>query len=134
LDESLWSLNWSDEFNDTSLDTTKWGYIVGGGGYGNNEQQNYTSRTNNIRLENGKLVIQAIPETYENESYTSAQITTQGKADWTYGKYEFRAKLPEGQGLWPAIWTLPTDISVYGGAWPICGEMDIMEYIVEPRI
>lgn len=128
LDGDKWSLCWSDEFDGTALDTGKWNYTVGGGGFGNNEQQYYTSNAENVRLENGMLVIQAVPGSYGGENYTSAKLTTLGKADWTYGKFEFRAKLPKGQGLWPAIWMLPSDSDVYGGEWPISGEIDIMEY------
>lgn len=113
LDGDKWSLCWSDEFDGTALDTGKWNYTVGGGGFGNNEQQYYTSNAENVRLENGMLVIQAVPGSYGGENYTSAKLTTLGKADWTYGKFEFRAKLPKGQGLWPAIWMLPSDSDVY---------------------
>lgn len=127
LNENLWSLVWSDEFSGSSVDTSKWSFTVGGGGFGNNEQQYYTNSTNNAYIDNGVLVIRAIQESNGTENYTSAKLSS--TESWTYGKFEFRAKLPEGTGLWPAIWMLPEDINVYGGEWPICGEIDIMEYM-----
>ena len=134
-----WQLVWSDEFATETLDTTKWEYMYGTGaefglqGWGNNELQYYTDREENIFLENGKLHIRALNESYRTRNYTSARIRTKGKADFRYGKFEIRAKLPEGQGLWPAIWMLPTE-NVYGG-WPQSGEIDIMELVGhEPNV
>jgi beta-glucanase (GH16 family) len=100
---------------------------LGGGGWGNNELQYYTSRTNNVRIENGKLVIEARQENYSGSNYTSARLKTQGKVSWAYGRIEARIKIPRGQGIWPAFWTLGTNISPVG--WPGCGEIDIMENI-----
>lgn len=127
LDASKWSLVWSDEFTGSSVDMSKWQFTIGGGGFGNNEQQYYTDSTNNAYLENGCLVLNAIQGSYGGENYTSAKLSS--KESWKYGRFEFRAKLPAGTGLWPAIWMLPQDMSVYGGEWPICGEIDIMEYM-----
>ncbi len=127
LDEEKWQLVFQDEFNGAAVDTSKWSFTIGGGGFGNNEQQYYTSDADNVRVTDGKLIIQAIPESFGGENYTSAKLTTQ--EEWTYGRFEFRARLPEGQGLWPAIWMLPSDADVYGGEWPVCGEIDIMEYM-----
>ncbi len=121
-----WQIVWQDEFNYTGApDAGKWGYDVGGGGWGNGEAQYYTNnRRENARVENGNLVIEARRDGSGAE-YSSARLVSRGKGDWTYGRIEIRAKIPVGQGLWPAIWMLPTDQS-YGG-WPRSGEIDIME-------
>ena len=121
-----YELVWSDEFDGAEIDTNKWGYDIGGGGWGNNEAQFYTDRKENARLSgDGKLIITAIKEDYQGKKYTSARMVTRGKGDWKYGKVEVSAKLPYGAGTWPAIWMLPTDW-VYGN-WPDSGELDIME-------
>lgn len=124
-----YELIWSDEFDYTGLpDDSKWNYDVGGDGWGNNELQYYTkNRTENARVENGHLIIQAHKETYGGKSYTSARLITKTKGDWKYGRIEIKAKLPGGRGTWPAIWMLPTDWA-YGG-WPASGEIDIMESV-----
>lgn len=124
-----WTKIWSDEFNDTGRpDSNKWTYDVGGGGWGNGESQYYTdARLENARVENGHLIIEARKETYEDSEYTSARLTTKGSGDWKYGKIEVRAKLPTGNGMWPAIWMLPSEW-VYG-SWPHSGEIDIMENV-----
>jgi beta-glucanase (GH16 family) len=125
-----WQLVWSDEFNqpDGSLpDSSKWTNDIGGGGYGNNELEYYTARTNNARIMNGQLVITALQESYNGSSYTSARMKTQGKWSWAYGRVEASIKLPRGQGIWPAFWMLGTGIGSVG--WPTCGEIDIMENI-----
>lgn len=119
---------WSDEFNYSgSPDPAKWGFETGGGGWGNNELQHYTSRTNNARVENGMLVINALQENYGGNAYTSARLHSQGQGDWTYGRVEVRARFTGASGTWPAIWMLPTDW-VYGG-WPDSGEIDLMEHV-----
>ncbi len=131
-----WQLVWSDEFaqaNGSSPDSAKWGYDIGGGGYGNNELESYTSRTNNARIEGGSLVIEARLENYTGpdnitRNYTSARMLTRGKGSWTYGRIEARIKIPKGQGIWPAFWMLGTNIDA-GVNWPNCGEIDIMENI-----
>lgn len=128
IQSETWKLAWNDEFNGESIDETKWNYVQGGGGYGNNELQYYTNRTNNARVENGQLVIEAHKEAYGGNPYTSAKLTTEGKGDWTYGKFEVRAKMPHGQGIWPAIWMMPTDENLYSG-WPASGEIDMMELL-----
>ena len=144
-----WKLVWSDEFDKPGLpDSSKWTYEVGF--IRNNEQQFYTqARTENARIEDGKLIIEARKEQYKNPNYdptakgkgtrnrefaqyTSASLTTRGKASWTYGRIEVRAKLPSGRGTWPAIWTLGTNRTA---GWPACGEIDIMEFVgYEPDI
>lgn len=124
-----WKLVWSDEFNYKGLpDTNKWGYDVGGSGWGNNELQYYTEKdTSNAYVKNGVLTISANKATKDGKEYTSARLVTKSKGDWLNGKIEVRAKLPKGKGTWPAIWMLPTDW-VYGG-WPESGEIDIMEHV-----
>lgn len=125
-----WSLVWSDEFTQpdgSSPDSTKWICELGAGGWGNNELQYYTARTNNVRIESGRLVIEARPESYSGANYTSARLKTQGKVSWAYGRIEARIKIPRTQGIWPAFWMLGTNITSVG--WPTCGEIDIMENI-----
>ena len=118
--------SWTDEFNtDGAPDATKWGYDVGGNGWGNNELQNYTNGLNDS-ISNGTLKIVAKKVEFSN-IYTSARMVTKNKADWLYGRVEVKAKLPKGRGTWPAIWMLPTD-NAYGG-WPNSGEIDIMEHV-----
>jgi len=122
-------LVWSDEFDKNgSPDTTKWGYDVGGKGWGNNELQFYTDhRKENASVSNGHLVIEARMENYKGRKYSSARMVSKNKGDWKYGRIEVRAKLPHGKGIWPAIWMLPTQWK-YGG-WPKSGEIDIMEFV-----
>ena len=130
-----WQLIWNDEFaqaDGTSPDSSKWGYDIGGGGYGNNELESYTSRTNNVRIQSGQLVIEAKQENYTGpdnvpRNYTSARLLTKGKWSWTYGRMEARIKIPRGQGIWPAFWMLGANISSVN--WPTCGEIDILENI-----
>ena len=122
-----WTLVWNDEFSGVMVDPAKWEYEVNGDGGGNNELQYYTSRSQNSYIDSGALVIEARKEDYLGKGYTSARMRTKLKGDWTYGRFDIRAKLPYGQGLWPAIWMLPTD-SEYGG-WPLSGEIDIMELL-----
>ncbi|MBN1999440.1 glycoside hydrolase family 16 protein [candidate division KSB1 bacterium] len=126
-----WSLVWHDEFDGKKIDLTKWEHEVNARGGGNNELQYYTARSENSYVKNGVLVIEAIKETFTGSEgtreYTSARLRTKNKGDWTYGRFEIRAKLPYGQGIWPAIWMLPTD-NEYGG-WAASGEIDIMELV-----
>jgi len=127
--ESL-SLVWSDEFQQpdgSAPDPAKWGYDTGGSGWGNNELEYYTSRTNNARIEDGKLVIEARQENYDRRNITSARLLTKGKWSGTYGRIEASIKIPRGQGMWPAFWMLGTNITSVN--WPACGEIDIMENI-----
>lgn len=123
-------LIWADEFNYSGrLDTTKWNYELGNGcptlcGWGNNEEEIYTQQTENINVDNGLLKIKAVKL---NNQWTSARITTQKKVNFTYGWIEFRAKLPEGKGTWPALWLMGEAKASKG--WPDCGEIDIMEHV-----
>src|SRR3990172_8079735 len=120
-----WTLVWDDEFSGASVDLSKWEYEVNGDGGGNNELQYYTSRPVNSFVQDGKLTISAMKESYLGKQFTSARMRTRNKGDWKYGRVEVRAKVPYGRGMWPAIWMLPTDWE-YGG-WPMSGEIDIME-------
>lgn len=116
-----WKLVWSDEFNGTSIDTSNWGYETG---YKrNNEKQYYTNRSENARIEDGKLVIEARRENYNGYAYTSASLLTSGKKTWQYGRFELRGKIPTPSGSWPAWWTLGVS-----NPWPKNGEVDIMEF------
>jgi len=127
IQDREWELVWSDEFLENGLpDPDKWTYEVGY--IRNNEKQYYTeARSENVRVEDGKLIIEAIREPYEGFDYTSGSINTRDSATWTYGRFEVRAKLPTGTGTWPAIWMLGANISEVG--WPACGEIDIMENV-----
>ncbi|MGE5327736.1 MAG: family 16 glycosylhydrolase [Thiobacillus sp.] len=124
------TLVWSDEFNGTSLDTSKWNYTTGGGGWGNGELQTYTNNTNNVQVSNGYLTIQALRTRSRNGkyNYTSGRINTKDKAKWQYGRIEVRAKLPQGIGSWPAIWMLPNGAK-YGSTYLANGEIDQMEEV-----
>ena len=127
-----WQLVWNDEFDrDGMPDGSKWQYDAGY--IANNEEQYYTiGRPENSRIEGGHLTIEARQEPYTSPTnvqaeYTSARLKTEGRAAWTYGRIEVRARLPRGRGMWPAIWMLGTNISQVG--WPTCGEIDIMEHV-----
>ncbi len=123
--------SWSDEFNYQGLpDSTKWSYDIGSkwNGWGNNELQYYThAEIKNAEVKNGVLKITAIKEEKEGLKFTSTRLVSKKKADFKYGRFEARAKVPVGRGTWPAIWMLPTE-SVYGG-WPASGEIDILEHV-----
>ncbi len=123
-----YQLVWSDEFNTDGMpDTSKWSYDVGGNGWGNNELEYYTNaRPENARIANGNLIIEARKESFSGRNYTSARLLTKNKAQWTYGKFEIRAKIPRGRGTWPAIWLLSAHTPLQ---WPDDGELDIMEEV-----
>jgi beta-glucanase (GH16 family) len=129
--DDSWRLVWADEFDTKGLpDASKWAYDVGGHGWGNNELQFYTeARERNVRVEDGVLVIEAHREAWEGRDYTSTRLVTRGQSDWLYGRFEIRARVPEGRGTWPAIWMLPTDWNLGSGSWPDVGEIDIMEHV-----
>ena len=128
-----WNIVWQDEFDKDSLDLTKWSRETGGHGWGNNELQYYTDSDSNSYVENGNLVVKAqvVPQGIGSSKglryYSSARLRTYGKGDWKYGRIEVKAKVASGQGIWPAIWMLPTDW-LFGG-WPSSGEIDIMEHV-----
>ena len=119
-----YQLVWSDEFDGNALDENTWSYNTGGSGWGNNEKQYYTTRPENIRVQNGCLEIEARKEQYENNNYTSARIMSKNKKTFTYGKMAARIKFPGGKGTWPAFWMMGNS-----GGWPNCGEIDIIEHI-----
>ncbi|MDA7571911.1 DUF5011 domain-containing protein [Porticoccaceae bacterium] len=120
-----YSLTWSDEFNGSEINTDNWGYDIGGSGWGNNELQYHTNR--NAYLKDGLLVLRAQQESYGGRSYTSSRLKTQGKQNFKYGRIDVRARLPEGAGIWPALWMLGKNITDVG--WPKSGEIDIMEMV-----
>ncbi len=128
--DTTWKLVWSDEFDGTSLDYSKWEAEVNAFGGGNQELQIYTDRKENLRVEGGRLILEARKDKHgiagTVREFSSGRIRSKHRGDWKYGKFEVRAKLPAGQGVWPAIWMLPTD-EVYG-AWASSGEIDIMEF------
>jgi beta-glucanase (GH16 family) len=129
LSQAGWQLVWNDEFDGTSVDTTKWAFDRGNGvnGWGNNELQYYTNRPQNVYVTNGMLNIVARKEVpqYNGFDYTSAKLKTENRFSKTYGRFEFRARVPQGKGYWPALWMMPQG-SVYGG-WAASGEIDVME-------
>ena len=120
-----YSLTWSDEFSGTEINDDNWGYDIGGSGWGNNELQYHTNR--NAYLKEGLLVIRAQQEAYRGKNYTSSRLKTQGKQNFKYGRIDVRARLPEGAGIWPALWMLGKNITDVG--WPKSGEIDIMEMV-----
>jgi len=141
-----WRLVWSDEFDTGAIDPAKWGFDTDCWGGGNDERQCYTSSKRNAGIVDGKLVITARrqratgpalplaqrvnatnPHAMVTRDFTSARLTTRGKAAWRYGRIEVRARLPQGQGTWPAIWMLPETDSY--GAWAASGEIDILEAV-----
>jgi beta-glucanase (GH16 family) len=139
-----WQLVWSDEFDGDTLDATKWSPNIWPPRKVNDEDQAYTGREKNLRVENGMLIIEAHKEDYEGASYTSGRVHSEGKGDFLYGRFEVLAKLPRGQGTWAAIWMLPSDPYKYSttcapgedwqgsttcDAWPNSGEIDIMEHV-----
>ena len=129
-DPEFTDLVWQDEFDtDGAPADANWNYDIGRGsnGWGNNESQYYTNRTENVTVAGGILKITARKENFEGAEYTSARLKTQDKFDFTYGRVDIRAKLAGGGGTWPALWMLGSNINTVG--WPRCGEMDIMEYV-----
>jgi len=125
--DANWVLTWSDEFNaeaGTKPDPTYWSYDLGGGGWGVGQLQTYTNSAANAATDGmGNLAIVAIKDAQGN--FTSARIKTQGKFQQAYGRFEIRAKVVTGNGMWPAFWMLGDNFDTAG--WPQCGEIDIME-------
>jgi licheninase len=138
-------LVWSDEFDeDGAPNADHWNVEVWAAGVVNDEDQAYTARSKNVRVEDGNLVIETHREDYDGARYTSGRLQSMGKADFLYGRIEVRARLPEGQGTWPAIWMLSSSPFTYAttctddedwqgsddcDAWPNSGEIDIMEHV-----
>jgi len=131
--QTAWVSVWADEFNGSVLNSSNWEVMLGTGtnygltAWGNNELQYYTGRTQNLTVGSGMLTITARAESYFGSSYTSARIRSLNKRDFTYGRVEARMKVPAGQGLWPALWMLPST-TTYGG-WAAGGEIDILETV-----
>ena len=129
-DNKDWKLVWNDEFDGPQLDYSKWEIEVNAFGGGNQELQIYTDRQENVRVKDGHLQIEARRDNHgiagTVREYSSGRVRSKQRGDWTYGKFEIRAKLPAGQGVWPAIWMLPT--SEKYGTWAASGEIDIMEF------
>ena len=131
VEERTWQLTWSDDFEGEAgqaIDESKWTYDIGRGdnGWGNQELQTYTDRTENVSLDGeGNLVITALRESFGGAPFTSGRIKTQGLFAQKNGRFEARLKTPYGPGLWPAFWLLGSNISEVN--WPQCGEIDIME-------
>jgi beta-glucanase (GH16 family) len=121
-----WNITWSDEFNGTSINPGTWTFETGNnGGWGNNELEYYTSSAQNAYVSNGFLHIAALRQSIDGYNYTSARMKTEGLFSAQYGRFEWRASLPNGVGFWPALWMLGTNIDSVG--WPGCGEIDVME-------
>jgi beta-glucanase (GH16 family) len=145
MSEPNWKLVWSDEFEGDRVDPAKWDFDIGNGffdyrhhtwipGWGNEELQYYTREPENVSVKDSLLTIRAVKESLHGCGYTSARLKTRkrdGTALFTtlYGRVEFRAKVPWGKGLWPALWMLPQD-DRYGG-WAASGEIDLMEIVGE---
>jgi beta-glucanase (GH16 family) len=125
-DKPGWKVIWSDEFTSPTIDGTKWS-LTNEAANSNSELEYYSNSSKNAFIEGGSLILRALKENIGGRNYTSAKLTTRSKGDWLYGRIEVRAKLNRGQGIWPAIWMMPTD-NAYGG-WPSSGEMDIMELL-----
>jgi beta-glucanase (GH16 family) len=141
-----WTLVWADEFDGAKIDRSRWRFDIDCWGGGNDERQCYTDRKRNAAIEDGRLVITArnepsrgpalpkamrekgaVPDAEVSRDFSSARLTTRGKASWRYGRIEVRARLPQGQGTWPAIWMLP-ETDRYG-SWAASGEIDILEVV-----
>ncbi len=136
-----WGLVWADEFEGDVLDPERWEHEESCWGGGNEEHQCYTARTDNVQVVNGQLRLIARPERFtgpdrphehdmdgeRTRDYTSGKVRTRGLADWRYGRFAARMKLPGGQGVWPAFWMMPANDAY--GSWPLSGEIDILEAI-----
>ena len=128
-----WELVWSDEFSGEGLpDANKWTTEVGY--LRNQEKQYYTgNRTENVRIENGNLILECHKDNFKipdagNALYSSVSLTTQAHQEWQYGKFEVRAKMPQGNGVWASLWLMGASDSK-GSPWPACGEIDIAEHV-----
>lgn len=125
-----YKLLWHDEFDGEELNTDNWNIELREPGWTNNELQAYTDSPENVYLADGMLILKPVKGKNENglTCYTSGKVNSKGKRQFLYGKVVVRAKVPAGQGFWPAIWMMPQDESFYG-QWPKCGEIDIMEIL-----
>ena len=120
-------LVWQDEFDGDPINMDNWTHETGNHGWGNNELQNYTTSAANSYISAGNLVIEAREESSGGSNYSSARMITKGKQEFAFGRIDIRAKLPKGQGIWPALWSLGANFDAIG--WPACGEIDIMELV-----
>ena len=128
-EQSKWNLVWQEDFNGNELNQKNWSYEKHDPGWVNNELQEYTDSKENAFVKDGNLVLKAIKTQKDGKDYyTSGKISTQDKKTFKYGKFEIRAKALKGQGLWPALWMMPNNESLYG-QWPKCGEIDMMEIL-----
>ncbi len=129
--DDSWQLVWEDNFDGQELDNTKWNRQTEPAGRFNDEWQRYTSDTQNAFVKDGYLTLQANHHSNEHglNQYSSARLNTAGKGEWQYGRIVARIKLPKGEGVWPAFWTLGANIDENGGdtPWPKTGEIDILE-------
>jgi beta-glucanase (GH16 family) len=121
---------WNDEFDGTTVNSNYWVFEIGTGcpnvcGWGNDELQYY--RRENAWIKDGVLTIEARKENFQGSQYTSSRMKTQGKKSFKYGRIDIRALMPQGQGIWPALWMLGNSITEV--SWPACGEIDIMEMV-----
>jgi len=125
-----YNLVWSDEFDGDKLDEESWSVAFARSGANNNELQSYVISDSNVFVKDGKLHLKALKDVNENGevTYTSGKVFSENRADFTYGKVVVSAKVPEGRGLWPAIWMMPSNGGKYG-SWPRSGEIDIMEIL-----
>ncbi len=123
-----YTLVWSDEFSGKSINQNYWSFESGNNnGWGNHELEYYTGRTQNAFVSQGNLIIEARAETFASYNFTSARMLTKAKKSFKYGRVDIRAKLPQGKGIWPALWMLGDNIGAVG--WPTCGEIDMMELL-----
>lgn len=134
-----WVEVWRDDFEGTAQsapDAARWNVEVNELGYNDELNYNTPDRKNSFLDGNGNLVLQALAESYVSESgvtstqpYTSARLNTQGKVEQAYGRFEARIQLPRGgRGIWPAFWLLGNNIGDPSVSWPLCGEVDILEW------
>jgi hypothetical protein len=123
-----YTLVWSDEFSGKSINESNWGFDIGNnGGWGNHELEFYTNSTKNAFVSQGNLIIEAREESISGFKYSSARMITQHKQSFKYGRVDIRAKLPQGNGMWPALWMLGSNFGAVD--WPTCGEIDIVELL-----
>ena len=134
LNKPQYDLVWADEFDGNAINLDNWSFEIWDAGRVNNEWQKYVENTDNYKVENGILSITAT-QTGEHKKggYTATRLSSQKKQEFKYGRIEFRAKMPQGKGTWPALWMLGSNRKEVG--WPKCGEIDIMEYVgYQPKI
>lgn len=123
-----YSLVWNDEFDNKTINSNSWTFESGNNnGWGNNELEYYTDRSQNVFVSNGNLIIEARKEQYNGYNYTSTRMITKNKKVFKYARVDMRAKMPKGKGIWPALWMLGNNIDQVN--WPACGEIDVLEYL-----